>query len=61
MICAIFDSIEALQILCQYGGVDPGAKDNNDKTAIKLAEQYGTLKCIDYMRIFSESLMPVRF
>lgn len=59
MICAIYKSTEALQLLYHCGGVDPSLKDNNDRTAAKLAEYYGALHCYEHIKKFPESLVPI--
>ena len=59
MICAIYKSTEALQLLLHCGGVDLTLKDNNGRTVTGLAEYYGALLCFEQLKKYPESQIPV--
>eukprot|EP00825_Cyclidium_porcatum_P016615 TRINITY_DN1956_c0_g1_i4.p1 TRINITY_DN1956_c0_g1~~TRINITY_DN1956_c0_g1_i4.p1 ORF type:complete len:182 (-),score=13.63 TRINITY_DN1956_c0_g1_i4:114-659(-) len=45
MVCCIYKSNEALELLLKYGGVNLLLKDKNQKTAVDLGKKYGNSKC----------------
>ena len=50
MICAIYRSIDCVELLLRVGGINTAATDNSGKTALQLAEYYGSIQCANKLR-----------